>query len=671
MRITGYDFSGWATKNDLRCADNRVIRKGAFKIQDGAKVPLMWNHKHDSTSAVLGHAILENRDDGIYTYGFFNNTNAGREAKELLKHGDIEALSIYANNLVQDGNDVLHGAIREVSLVLAGANPGAFVESVMSHGEPLEEYEDEGLIFTGENIFISHSDDYDYDEEVGDVDDRTANEIFESMDEDQKNLVYAIADELLNGDDDDEFAHSAFDDDADAEEVFDSMTDEQQALVYAIADEIVNDYEEGDDEDYEEGDDDYEEDDDDFEHSGLEEDYEMKRNVFDQDMDNTNVIAHSAILSDMLEDAKTHRAGSLKEIINDGIETGVLQHSIDTTGMIVGDGDWRSIIPEGRPTTYGFNDPDMLFPDPKSLNNPPEWIQRNMDWVSVVLNGVHRSPFSRIKSQFANITEDEARAKGYTKTHKKTEEMFSVLKRVTTPTTIYKKQRMDRDDIVDITDFDVVAWIKGEMRVMLNEEIARAILVGDGRAQNSADKIDESAIRPIIKDDPLFNTKVAVSVAHGATGETKAKTAIDAIIRARKNYKGSGTPILFTTEDWVTEMLLIKDQMGHYMYETEATLATRLRVSRIVTVELLENQTVPVSKTEGGSTVIENKPLLGVIVNPVDYNVGADKGGSIELFDDFDIDFNQYVWLMEGRMSGALVKPFSALTVYVDEAAAG
>lgn len=661
MKVTGYDFSGWATKNDLRCADNKIIRKGAFKVQDGAKVPLMWNHKHDSTSAVLGHAILENKDDGVFTYGFFNNTQAGREAKEILKHGDIEALSIYANNLVQDGNDVLHGAIREVSLVLAGANPGAFVESVMSHGEPLDEYEDEGLIFTGENIFISHSDDDNDDEEVNEVEGegRTAREVFDSMDEDQKNLVYALAEELTSGDDE-ELSHSAFE--GDAGEIFDSMTDEQKGLVYAIAEEIASEYEDDD-----EGDDD----DDEIEHSGLEEDYEMKRNVFDQDMDNTEVIAHSEVLSDILADAKAHRVGSLKELINDSIESGALQHSIDTTGMTVGNGDWRSVIPQGRPTTYGFNDPDMLFPEAKSLNNPPEWIQRNMDWVSVVLNGVHRSPFSRIKSQFANITEDEARAKGYTKTHKKTEEVFSVLKRVTTPTTIYKKQRMDRDDIIDITDFDVVAWIKGEMRVMLNEEIARAILVGDGRAANHADKIDEASIRPIIKDDPLFNTKVPVTVVNGASGETKAKTAIDAIIRARKNYKGSGNPILFTTEDWVTEMLLIKDQMGHYMYETEATLATRLRVSRIVTVELLENQTVPVSTTEGGSTVTTNKPLLGVIVNPVDYNVGADKGGSIELFNDFDIDFNQYVWLMEGRMSGALTKPFSALTVYVDEAAAG
>ena len=630
MKVTGYDFSGWATKNDLKCADNRIIRKDAFKVQDGAKVPLIWNHKHDTTSTVLGHAILENKDDGVFTYGFFNNTNAGKEAKEILRHGDIEALSIYANNLVQEGCNVLHGAIREVSLVYAGANPGAFVESVITHGEPLDEFEDEALIFTGEPIIV-HSED-------------------SSKGEDSK--------EAPKGEDKEDNKEDKKVSTPSAREVYDSMNEDQKALMRAVVDEITG----GDDNDNE------------VEHSEIhEEDNEMKKNIFDSESENTAVLSHSAVLGEMLEDAKKHKVGSLKEVINDGIESGALQHGInvDPTGMDVGTGDWRDIIPEGRPTVYGFNDPDMLFPEAKSLNNPPDWIQRNMDWVSVILNGVHRSPFSRIKSQFANITEDEARAKGYTKTHKKTEEMFTVLKRVTTPTTIYKKQRMDRDDIIDITDFDVVAWIKGEMRVMLNEEIARAILIGDGRTPNHADKIDEACIRPIIKDDPLFNTKVAVKVAHGASAEAKAKETIDSVIRARKNYKGSGNPIFFTTEDQVTEMLLIKDQMGHYMYETEAALATRLRVSKIVTVEVLEGQTVPVSKEEGTGTITENKDLIGVIVNPTDYNVGADKGGSIELFDDFDIDFNQFVWLMEGRMSGALTKPFSALTIYLDEAAAG
>ena len=654
-----FDFSGWATKNDLKCSDGRVIRRDAFKVNDGMTVPLVWNHRHDTTSAVLGHALLENRDEGVYAYGFLNNTRAGKEAKEMISHGDVVSLSIYANNLVQDGANVLHGAIREVSLVLAGANPGAFIESAFAHGEPIDDADEEGVIYAGGDLSFYHSDikkkkddEEDEDDEEYDEDEEESEDEAEDEDEEDEEEEEPVVKKKKKGEK--EMAHSADSAEKGGEktiqDIVDTMNDEQKDAMYALIGAAVEDAQGGSDEDEEE---------------------DMKHNVFDSDVQMNNYIAHAAILDGMLDDAKKKKVGSLKELVDEAYEEGVLEHSIDTTGMDVGTGDWRSIIPEGRPTTYGFNDPDMLFPDPKSLNNPPEWIQRNMDWVSVVLNGVHRSPFSRIKSQFANITEDEARAKGYTKTHKKTEEMFSVLKRVTTPTTIYKKQRMDRDDIIDITDFDVVAWIKGEMRIMLNEEIARAILVGDGRQANSPDKIDESSIRPIIKDDPLFNTKVAVSVAHGASGETKAKAAIDAVIRARKNYKGSGNPILFTTEDWVTEMLLIKDQMGHYLYETEATLATRLRVSRIVTVEILENQTVPVTTTEGGSTVTENKPLLGVIVNPVDYNVGADKGGSIELFDDFDIDFNQYVWLMEGRMSGALTKPFSALTVYVDEAAAG
>ena len=629
MKITGYDFSGWATKNDLRCADNKVIRKDAFKVQDGAKVPLMWNHKHDSTSAVLGHAILENKDDGVFTYGFFNNTAAGKEAKEILQHGDVTALSIYANNLVQSGNDVLHGAIREVSLVLAGANPGAFVESVVCHGESLDEDESEGLLFTGEDIIIAHSGDAESAEESDD-----------DTDEDEEDSK-----------EDETVAKSA-------REIFDEMTDEQKGLVYDIANELAG----GDDDEDEE-----------IEHSAIEEDSNMKKNVFDQGTDNNQaVIAHSEILSGMLEDAKKHKVGSLKEVINDAIEDGTLQHSIDTTGMIVAEpGEWRENIPEGRPTVYGFNDPEFLFPEPHNLNNPPEWIQRNQDWVSVLMSKVHRSPFSRIRSTYADITEDEARAKGYTKTHKKTEEIFGLLKRITTPCTIYKKQRMDRDDIIDITDFDVVAWIKGEMRIMLNEEVARAVLIGDGRNANSPDKIDEGCIRPIAKDDPLFTIKCPVNVKHNATGDEKAKEAINAIIRSRKNYKGSGNPILFTTEDWVTEMLLLEDGIGHKLYKTETELATTLRVSRIVTVELLEGQTIGIEETSGGSTTTVQKPLLGIIVNPVDYNVGADKGGSIEMFDDFDIDFNQYVWLMETRMSGALTKPYSAITVYVNEAAAG
>lgn len=626
----GYDFSGWATKNDLKCSDGRIIRRNAFKVNDGMTVPLVWGHRHDTPSAVLGHALLVNKDDGVFTYGYFNNSEEAKRAKEAVRHEDVVSLSIFANNLVQDGPNVLHGAIKEVSLVLAGANPGAFIESVIQHGYPLDETEDEALLFTGENLVLSHSED-DYEDEDDEEDE---NDEDDTEDDDYE--------------EDNEMAHS--EGGRSIRDVFDSMSDEQKQAVYAIVSEISGD-------------------DSEVEHSDIddEEDLTMKHNVFEgENYSRGNVLSHDDMQT-IFNDAK--RCGSLKDAVENAMENGVLAHAVDGTGMTEATGEWRSIIPEGRPTQYGFNDPDMLFPEYRSLNTPPEWISRNMDWVSVLMNGVHHTPFSRIKSQYANITEDEARARGYIKAHQKKEEIFTLLKRTTDPQTIYKKQRMDRDDIIDITDFDVVAWIKGEMRVMLNEEIARAILIGDGRAADSEDKIQEQHIRPIINDVPLFNTKVPVKVDNGADDSVIAKTAIDSIILSRKNYKGSGSPIFFTTEDWLAKMLLIEDGIGHKLYKSESELATTLRVSRIVTVELLENQTVPVETSSGGSTTTTNKPLMGVIVNPADYNVGADKGGSIELFDDFDIDFNQYVYLIETRISGALIKPYSALTVYVDEKA--
>ena len=673
MKIEGYDFSGWATKNDIKCADGRVIRHNAFKANDGAKVPLIWNHKHDSTHTVLGHAILENRDDGVFTYGFFNGTQAGQEAKELLRHGDIESLSIYANNLVQEGRDVLHGAIREVSLVLAGANPGAFVESVMAHGEPADEFDEEALIYSGSEIILpeltlEHAEkpkkkEEEPEEEEEDAKDEESEESEDVEDDsgdkdDEEEEESEDENKKKKNKEDGEMAHSAEaaekGSDKTLGEVFDSMTDEQKAAVYAI----IADITEG-------------EDDDDNEDSD-EEDKDMKHNLFDGETNEMDdVLQHSMILGNILEDAKTKKATSLRDMIEEAVNDGELAHAVPTTGMdVIGRGDWRDNIPQGRPTVYGFNDPEALFPEPKAFSNTPEWIQRNQDWVTYLLGAVHRSPFSRIKSVYANITEDEARAKGYIKTHQKTEEIFSLLKRVTTPTTIYKKQRMDRDDVIDITDFDVVAWIKGEMRLMLNEEIARAILLGDGRQASSDDKINESNIRPIATDVDLYTIKCPIAVAHGATGAEKADAIIDGVIRSRSKYRGSGNPILFTTEDWVTEMLLLKDGIGHRLYKTEAELATALRVSRIVTVEVMENATIPVQKSvgTGTATTTVDMPLMGVIVNPLDYNVGADKGGSIETFDDFDIDFNQYKWLMETRISGALTKPFSAISVYIDEA---
>lgn len=603
-----YDFAGWASKNDLRCADGRIIRKGAFAVQDGAKVPLVWNHQHGAVGAILGHAILENRDEGVYAYGLFNNTSAGQDAKECLKHGDIEALSIWANNLDEYNHEVLHGVIREVSLVTAGANPGAFVESVLTHGEPMEEGDSEGIFYSGEGIILEHSiDNINDDDENNNEDDQEDGELQHSADDNDEDNESAGGGKTIG-------------------ETLATLNDEQKAAVGILINEIEKEKT----------------------NDNKEEDTEMKHNMFEDQAAQANVISHSD-MEKIFSDAK--RLGSLRDAVNENFEEGgVLAHSIPTDGMV---GPSQSTASQ----TYGFRDPDMLFPEYRNINgNTPEWISRNMDWVQKVMSGVKRSPFSRIKSQFADITEDEARAKGYIKGHLKKDEVFTLLKRTTDPQTIYKKQKLDRDDIVDITDFDVVAWIKAEMRVMLNEEIARAILMGDGRLSSSDDKIQENHVRPIISDVDLFNVKVPVTAVQG---EDTAKTQINTIIRSRKKYKGSGNPTFFTTEDVLTEMLLLEDGIGHKLYKTEAEVATALRVKEIVTVEAMENQTVMVAN--------KKYPLLGVIVNLQDYNVGADKGGEINLFDDFDIDYNQYKYLMETRISGALIKPFSALTVYTNQ----
>lgn len=583
-----YDFSGWATRNNLRCSDGRTIMKDAFKDCDGMTVPLVWNHQHNDPENVLGHAVLENRDDGVYTYGTFNDTEAAKSAKILVKHGDISALSIYANQLKQDGGNVLHGSIREVSLVLAGANPGAFIESVISHGEFSDE---EAVIYTGEELELYHA---------------------EEKEEPEKKEEPKVAKEgesESNG--------------KTIGDIVNSMTEEQKNAMYAIVGMALEDKGKDDDE----------------------EEKDVKHNVFEGD-NYDNSLSH-ADMQQIFADAK--RVGSLKEAVEYHMEDGVLAHTnapIPTTGMETATGT----------QTYGFNDPSMLFPEYKSLNNPPEWISREMGWVNKVMSGVHHTPFSRIKSTYANITEDDARAKGYIKGHMKKEEVFTTLKRTTDPQTIYKKQKMDRDDIVDITDFDVVAWIRAEMRVMLNEEIARAILIGDGRNPSSDDKIQELHVRPIVTDVPLFNIQHAVEVASDWTPAEIAEATIDEAVRARKDYKGSGNPTFFTTEDVLTEMLLLKDGIGHKLYKSEAELATAMRVGSIVTVEPMENHQITINSTD--------YELIGVIVNLADYNVGADKGGEVNMFDDFDIDYNQYKYLIETRISGALVKPFSAITLY-------
>lgn len=585
-----YDFSGWATRNDLKCSDGRIIRKDAFKHNDGQTVPLVWNHRHDDPLNVLGHAVLENREQGVYAYGYFNETVAGQDAKKLVQHGDVSALSIYANQLKQNGSDVLHGAIKEVSLVLAGANPGAYIDSVLFHGEYSDE---EAIIYTDEEIMLHSEEESEKVEET------------EEKEEEQEKPEKKEEEPM------EEIKHAEGEEKKSVKEIFNSLTDEQKTVVYLMIGAALKE---------------------DAPEEKEEEDEDMKHNVFDADERQENYLTH-ADYEQIFADAK--RLGSLKDSVLMHMEDGVLAHAIPTQDMI---GPSQATANQ----TYGFRDPDMLFPEYRTMNNPPEWIKRDTGWVQKVMGGAHHTPFSRIKSVFADITEDAARAKGYFKGNLKKDEVFTLLKRTTDPQTIYKKQKLDRDDIIDITDFDVVAWIRGEMRLMLEEEIARAMLIGDGRSGSSDDKIQESHIRPIATDAPLFSVPVNVP---GGTP----KAFIDAAIRGRKSYKGSGTPTLFTTADMHTEMLLLEDQIGHKLYKSDAELATALRVKEIVEVEVMEGQKV------------NNKDLLGIIVNMADYNIGADKGGEVNMFDDFDIDYNQQKYLIETRISGALVKPFSAL----------
>lgn len=592
-----YDFSGWATRNDLRCTDGRVIRRDAFKDDDGQIRPLVWMHQHNDPTNVLGHALLENRPEGVYVYGTFNNTENGRYAKELVEHGDVNALSIYANQLKQNGPDVTHGAIREVSLVLAGANPGAFIQSVIKHGDSDED--EEFMLFTGEKLMLHHAEEMDDESEEENKDASIAHASDDKQSEENgegsKEETTASEEEKKT------------DSDKTIGEIFNTLNEEQKTMVYSLIEQTLED-EKGNDTE--------------------EDDAEMKHNVFEpKDPKEENTLSHDAMTA-IIGDAK--RYGSMKESF--------LAHAEE----------------------YGIGNLDYLFPEDRVVTgNTPTFIQRDMGWVNELMGSIHHSPFSRIKSLFADITEDDARAKGYIKGKLKKEEFFSLMKRSTTPTTIYKKQKMDRDDVIDITDFDVIAWLKTEMRMMLNEEIARACLVGDGRLASSDDKINEQNIRPIWTDDDLFTIKASFTVSGGATDDDKAKAFIRAAIKARKDYKGSGNPILFTTEDIVTDCLLLTDANGRDLYESVEKLATKLRVRKIVTVPVMEGLTRKGTGDDSSSTY----SLYGIIVNPADYYVGADKGGAVNMFDDFDIDYNQQKYLIETRCSGALVKPYSAIAV--------
>lgn len=601
-----YDFGGWATRNNIKCSDGRTILKDAFKQNDGQKVPLVWNHQHNDPSEVLGHALLENREEGVYAYCKFNNTESGQTAKSLVTNGDVDKLSIYANRLKTHMNNVMHGCIREVSLVLAGANPGAFIDTVISHGEDAEA-EEEGIIYTDEHIeTIEHSDDESYkkgetnmedenkkvDEEKKDENnEKTIQEVFETLNEEQKNAVYAIVGQALEHSDDSE---DESEDDSKDESEDDSKNKD-------------NDSEDNSENNNDEGEED------------------MKHNVFDNDKNNDEVLQHSEILASAIQDAKKY--GSLKE--------SVIEHA----------------------AINNITDIGKLFPDATALNKEPIMIEKDQTWVGKIINTIKHTPFSRVKVTMGKMTEPQARAKGYIKGNKKTNIQMAALNRIVTPTTVYIKNEIDRDDVIDITNFDVVAWQKREMRKALDKELALAALLGDGRDISDNDKINEQNIIPIIKDVDTFTIKYTITEGvdykqannSASNNDSFTKGIIRASIRSRKEYKGSGSPTFFTTEDYLTDMLLIEDQNGRRIYESLDQLALALRVKEIVTIPEMEQEAY--------------KDIVGVIVNMADYTMGADKGGSVNMFDDFDIDYNQMKYLMETRCSGALTVPYSAIVL--------
>ena len=606
--VKGYDFAGWVTRNDVKCSDGRIIRHNAFKDQDGTKVPLVWMHQHGGIENVLGNVLLQNRPEGVYGYGSLNDSEAADMARIVLKHDDVTAMSIFANNLTRQGNNVIHGTIREVSLVLAGANPGATIDEVVIHEDGYDN--DELIFFNAEDNTLRHSDD-------GSIEFEPLEDSIVHADDSKKEDD--MADEKKSSID--TKSEDSSSDDKTLEDIFNSMTEEQKTVVYALVGQALEQGGGSDNDDSDEED-------------------NVKHNVFDNEYDadtQNDVLVHDA-MNEIITEAKN--GYSMKKIFNDY----VADHIDDGAGDAI-----------AHAATYGVDPVDYLFPDAKTITPTPEFIKRDTGWVSQLMNRVHHTPFSRVKSVFADITADEARARGYMKGKLKKEEVFTLLKRSTSATTIYKKQKMDRDDVIDITDFDVIAWLKGEMRGMLDEEIARAVLVGDGRMTDDDDHISEEHIRPIWKDAELYTIQAPIELEGTETPDDIAKTFIRTAIKARKDYKGSGNPILFTTEDFLTDMLLLEDKIGHPLYDSVEKLATKLRVSQIVTVEVMEGLTRQVED--------KTRTLMGIIVNPVDYNIGADKGGAINMFDDFDIDYNQQKYLIETRCSGALIKPFSAIAI--------
>ena len=578
-----YDCSGWATKANTRCYDGLTIAQDAFKECDGRVVPMVYNHDHGDIGNVIGHCLLENRPGGVYCYAKFNDTDTGRTARKCVESGDLNAFSIFANGLQKVGKTVKHGFIREVSLVLAGCNPGALIDEVIKHSAD-EDYEGgEAFIYNDPGLSLTHG---------MDPNGNPLEELEHSADDGKTQEDGKMAEKETNG--------------KTLEEVYNSMTDEQKECCHALVG-LAMEEAEGDGGDSNDG----------------EEDETVKQNVFDKDTHET-VLKHSMDeINGIVKTAKSH--GTMKQAFEDAMDADELAHSIDNV--------------------------KWLFPEDHVLDTPPKIIDRDQTWVGIVMGGVHHIPFSRFKSQFADLTEDDARAKGYIKGNYKTEQVFGLLRRSTSPTTVYKKQKMDRDDVIDITSFDVVAWLKSEMRAKLNEEIALAILFGDGRPAASEDKIDENCIRPIYNDQDPFTIKTQVT-ATGKTVEEKYKELIKAVLRSRKNYKGSGTPTAFMSEDALTEMLLLEDGIGHPLYADEAALARKLRVAKIVTVPRMEGM----KGAKGGDLAV-------LIVNLADYTVGADKGGAVSMFDDFDIDFNAMKYLIETRCSGALTTPYSAIAV--------
>lgn len=645
-----YDFSGWATRNDLKCSDGRIIRRDAFKHNDGTTVPLVWNHDHVDPFRIVGHALLENRDEGVYAYCSFNDTELGRQSKIYVEHGDITQLSIYANQLKQEGPNVMHGCIREVSLVMAGANPGAYIEEVMMHGE---ESSDMVRIFTGLDVELYHSDEEEIEEpeviseeeekpEKGDekvseenkiiehaeeAKEETVADVFNTLNEKQKTVVYAMIGQALEeagvGVEEDEDVKHSYDEDDEIEhaeeetvaDVFNTLNEKQKTVVYAMIGQALE--EAGVDiEDEEESE------------GGKQ---TMKHNAFDVEgrYEETEVLSHSEMMAVMDE---ARKCGSFK--------TAALEH--------------------------GITDIEEMFPDNKALNAEPGFVKRDTTWVDEVLNGVHHTPFARIKSIFADLRAEEARARGYVKGKMKIEEVIKMLKRITNPTTIYKKQAIDRDDVLDITDFNLIAWLWKEIKIMWNEELARAILIGDGRdpVTDADNKINEECIRPIWTDEELYTVRVAVEVSESMTAEDKAKAFIKACVKSRKDYKGTGSPAMYMGEDMLTDCLLIEDKNGRVIYDTVEKLAAALRVKRIVPVPVMENLT----RTKDDVTYT----LGGIYVNLIDYNIGTDKGGEMTKFEDFDIDYNKHKYLLEGRCSGALVKPFAAVAIeFVPESSQG